>query len=172
MSFIRFRKKLCIIFSIILIVTFAFPTNALALTPSTVSSTAIRNRISNSWSYKARGYYENNCLAWALGNTTSWIWPWGSKNPTVAQVTSYLATRGYEHTGNKNMSQKIYAFGSTSSVTHFSKGLGNGPLATPQDAKWGHYEVFNHHSPDPYNSVSSGSYGPRVASYNTKSSIL
>lgn len=172
MSIIKSRKKLCIIFSFILIATFSFPTNTFALSPSTVSSTAIRNKISNSWSYKSRGYYENNCLAWALGNKTSWTWPWGSKNPTVSQVTDYLASKGYKYTGNQSMSQKIYAFGSSSSVTHFSRGLGIGPLATPQDAKWGHYEVFNHHSPNPYNSVASGSYGPRVASYNTNGGIL
>lgn len=154
-----------IIICLVIALTIAIPSNAFALTASSVSSNAIRNKISSSWSYKQRGYYENNCLAWALGNTTNWIWPWGQKNPTVAQVNTFLSSQGYRNSGNQNMSQKIYAFGKTSGVTHFSRGLGMGPLAVPMDAKWGHYEVFNHQSPNPYYSIASGSYGPRVASY-------
>lgn len=154
-----------IIICLVIALTIAIPSNAFALTASSVSSNTIRNKISSSWSYKQRGYYENNCLAWALGNTTDWIWPWGQKNPTVAQVNTFLSSQGYRNSGNQNMSQKIYAFGKTSGVTHFSRGLGMGPLAVPMDAKWGHYEVFNHQSPNPYYSIASGSYGPRVASY-------
>lgn len=59
----------------------------------------------------------------------------GQKNPTVAQVNTFLSSQGYRNSGNQNMSQKIYAFGKTSGVTHFSRGLGMGPLAVPIDAK-------------------------------------
>lgn len=159
------KKKISLVLCIIMALTIAFPTSAFALSPSEVSSNQIRNIISNSWTYKQRGYYENNCLAWALGSSTGFVWPWGEKYPTLSQVNTFLSSQGYKNTGNQNMSQKIYAFGTTSKVTHFSKGLGLGPLATPMDAKWGHYEVFSHQSSNPYNSIASGSYGSRIASF-------
>jgi hypothetical protein len=36
-----------------------------------------------------------NCLAWALGRTDRWIWPWGGSLPSLATFTSYLRQFGY-----------------------------------------------------------------------------
>lgn len=36
-----------------------------ALSPSQTTTTAQRNAIAYNWTYYARGYYENNCLAYA-----------------------------------------------------------------------------------------------------------
>lgn len=83
-----------IIICLVIALTIAIPSNAFALTASSVSSNAIRNKISSSWSYKQRGYYENNCLAWALGNTTNWIWPWGQKNLPLLKLIPSCHLRG------------------------------------------------------------------------------
>lgn len=146
------------------------PGTAYALTPSLQSTTALRNSIAYNWSYYARGYYENNCLAYALGNTTSWIWPWGYSNPTVAQTDSYMAGYGYAgvspNAGGPLRTTRVYAFGSTSSVGHFAKNR-NYTIVLRNDltrAKWGHYEIFNHSNADPYKPLPDG-YGPLVRRY-------
>ncbi len=36
-----------------------------------------------------------NCLAWTLGITTSWIWPWGSANPTKSEFDDFYQTQGF-----------------------------------------------------------------------------
>jgi hypothetical protein len=36
-----------------------------------------------------------NCLAWALGITNAWVWPWGGRLATPAEMTTYLRGRGY-----------------------------------------------------------------------------
>ena len=137
---------------------------ALALTPSEVSSTTLRNIISNNWTYKQRGYYENNCLAWALGSSTGYYWPWGARYPTLSEVDELMEYLGFTAL-NANMSCDVYAYGANGYVHHFARGLGNGPLAVPIDAKWGCYEVFSHGSIYPYNSVTSGGYGGLLRAY-------
>ena len=140
-------------------------TSAFALTPPLTSSNSLRDQIAQNWEFKEQGWKENNCLGWALGETTQWVWPWEPNNPSVDQVDVYMAYRGYT-AGNYNISQAIYAYGTTNNVTHFARGRGYGPLAKPIDAKWGKYEVFIHTSTSPYNSIPSGSYGSLVRSYN------
>lgn len=158
----KIKKRVSII-CFVLAITSLLTFSASALSPSNISDTATRNYIANSWTYETRGYYENNCLAWALNNTTDWIWPWGSSNPSVSEVDSYLANYGYTNQGVQIMSERIYAYGFGSScVTHFARGF-IGPVIYPIDAKWGHYEVFYSSNTTPYtNNV----YGGQVASYS------
>jgi hypothetical protein len=143
---------------------------AYALSPSLTSSTALRNQIAYNWTFYQQGYYENNCLAYALGNQTSWIWPWGGSNPTVSQVDSYMSGQGYtavppSAVGPLNTT-RAYAFGATSSVGHFAKNR-NYTTVLRNDltrAKWGRYEVFNHSNANPYKPLPGG-YGPLVRGY-------
>ena len=37
-----------------------------------------------------------NCLAWTLGITSSWVWPWGSRNTTKTEFDAFY--RGYGFT--------------------------------------------------------------------------
>ena len=81
-----------------------------------------------------------NCLAYALGNTNSWIWPWGSSKPTDAQVTTFLSSL-YGYTKASLAYQPvIMSHGtSTSSIAHFSKASGSNSYS-----KFGAYELFYH----------------------------
>lgn len=134
-------------------------------TPSVVSSTAERNAVAKNWTYLKRGVAENNCMAWAFGDEYNFLWPWYGA-PTLKQVDKYMADNGYT-AYDRNMSCAIYAYGSSSEVVHFARGLGNGPLAVPISAKWGMWEAFTHSGTDPYYSVSEGGiYGSRVRGYN------
>jgi len=36
-----------------------------------------------------------NCLAWALGYTDRWVWPWGSNEPLLSVFNSWIAGHGY-----------------------------------------------------------------------------
>lgn len=159
----RFIKIINIIICALIIISLFSSISVFALTPSRVSSTELRNQIATNWIYKKRGYIECNCLGWVLGRENMWIWPWGKNNPTVAELTNFLKIYGYKYSGNYVLSAKIYAFGTSTQVTHVARGLGVGPLKIPMDAKWGQYEVFNHRNTDPYTRYS---YGPRVATYS------
>lgn len=142
------------------------PTQALALTPSTQSTTAQRNAIAHTWTYYTRGYYENNCLAYALGNTTQWVWPWFG-DASLDEVRGYLANLGWAwvgpDAGGPLRTTRVYCYGSSTDVIHFAK------CATARSyvqndtvrAKWGHYEVFTHSNAHPYNSPPAG-YGGLV----------
>lgn len=154
------HKKILSLVLVILCLLVVTSICAFALTPSLTSSTTLRNSIASNWTYKEKGYYENNCLAWSLGNTTQWIWPWGSFNPSVSGVNTYLSSLGYSSTSLVAY-KDIYAYGTTSSVTHFAKGL-QIPSVYPISAKWGHYEAFYHSSINPYYT---SSYGSLVAVY-------
>jgi len=37
-----------------------------------------------------------NCLAWSLGITSYWVWPWGSRNATNDEMTAFLRRYGYQ----------------------------------------------------------------------------
>ena len=117
-------RKLSLSLCVLLIFS-VFINVAFALTPSLTTTTAQRDAVANNWSYFDRGYYENNCLAYALGNTTQWIWPWGSSNPMLNEANTYMSNQGYtavskDATGPLRTT-RAYAFGSTSNVTHFAK---------------------------------------------------
>lgn len=142
------------------------PTQALGLTPSTQSTTAQRNAIAHNWTYYTRGYYQNNCLAYALGNTTQWIWPWPAE-PMLGQVAAYLIGLGWTWVGpdasGPLKTTRIYCYGSSDDVLHFAKCVT--PTSSVQNdtvrAKWGHFEVFTHSNAHPYNSPPDG-YGGLV----------
>ena len=53
---------------------------------------------------KTRRY---NCLAWTLGNTSSWVWPWGSRDATKSEFDDLYRRFGYRPSG----SGSIAAFG-------------------------------------------------------------
>lgn len=139
--------------------------SAVALTPSYTTSVAERNAIAKNWNYLERGYKEYNCLAWSLGITDDWVWPWGSENPSVSKVITYMIGKGYVAV-DSNISCSIYAYGTSNAVTHFARGRGDGPLAVPIDAKWGACELFSHTTTDPYYTIAEGgSYGKLVKGF-------
>lgn len=113
------------------------------------------NSIASSWTIKNTSNVNYNCLAFALGNTSTWEWQWGASNPTVSQVNTFMTGKGYVTATSSDA--KIIAYGSTSNVTHFSKKTG----ASTIDAKWGQLEVMTSTSLSPYTSV----YGPAIAYY-------
>ena len=165
------KKKILISLCLALIAVTVLSSVAYALTPSQTTTTAQRNWIAKNWTYYARGYYENNCLAYALGNTTSWIWPWGSSNPTLAQAESYMRGLGYScyerWVYGPYEPCQVACYGWTSNITHFSKITSGGYCW--QDgcgtcrAKWGHCEIFNHSNIDCYtNNV----YGPEICMFH------
>ena len=126
-----------------------------ALTPSETTTTALRNAVAHDWTYNSRGYYEQNCLAHAIGDGHVWTWPWGSANPTKAQARSYLESRGYRYFLDANQagalpSDEVYAYILNGGITHFARR--NSSLATNPNitAKWGRSELFNHSTSNPY----------------------
>lgn len=138
-------------------------------TPSLTTSTSERNSIANNWTYYSQGIFENNCLAYSMGNTTQWIWPWGEVNPTLSQARSYMSTLGYSsydknHIG-PTLTCQIMAYGWDSSITHFSRITSDtsGSFSNGQCiAKWGHAEIFSHSTLDPYTNVL---YGPSICKF-------
>ncbi len=107
-----------------------------------------------SWTYTYDGPSTNNynCLAYALGITTTWVWPW-TGNPTDSQVTSYLTSLGYKKFSYGQPYQaKIISYGTTSSIGHFSKS--SSTLGGSCITKWGGLERFKHDSWNPYNTGS------------------
>jgi hypothetical protein len=76
-----------------------------------------------------------NCLAWTLGITTSWVWPWGSRNATKAEFDAFY--RGYGFTPTSG-SGTVAAFGpSLSEMNHGSiTGPGHGPRWESKCGAW------------------------------------
>lgn len=139
-----------------------------ALTPSDQTTTAERNAIAYRWTYYQRGYREYNCLSYALGNTSSWTWPWGD-TATESEVTSYLSSKGYSKIDYNNgigpwAAAKICSYGWGSDVRHFAKVITVGGTWTNDiiRAKWGACELFNHPDGNPYTNYA---YGPLLGKY-------
>jgi len=158
------------VIAIALVMVFAvFPVQAQGLTPSGTTTIAQRNAIAYTWTYYTRGYYENNCLAYSLGNTTTWLWPWGAMNPSLSQVKSYLSGYyGFSYVGPSAVgplrTTRVYCYGSTSAVTHFARNT-TATTSIRTDsirAKWGRCEVFNHSNANPY---TPNPYGPLVGAW-------
>lgn len=59
-----------------------------------------------------------NCLAWALGRTDAWIWPWGTRNATAAEMTAFLRGRGYQPAFGGPLA--VYGPGSIAHAARFS----------------------------------------------------
>lgn len=136
-------------------------TSAFALSqPTSVYDSIVK--VKGNYSELAGATSRYNCLAYALGNTTSWVWPWGSSNPSSSQVDSYMSSRGY--TGAAYSSSKtgmsIVSYGTSSSnITHFSKISSS----SSSDAKWGSLERLRSNGWDPYKPA--GPYGYAVRMY-------
>jgi hypothetical protein len=63
-----------------------------------------------------------NCLAWALGITSSWVWPWGGRNATDSEMTSFL--RRYGLVPSSSGSRLTYGM-SWSSIGHICRYSGS-----------------------------------------------
>ena len=99
-----------------------------------------------------------NCLAYALGNTSSWIWPWGEDCPDVPHLTSYMGRLGYVPV-TTYQSDCVVAYGpSSSTITHFSKSV-SGTVT----AKCGQLELMQHSGYNAY--FANGGYGTPQAYY-------
>lgn len=107
---------------------------------------------------KKGNYTQNyNCLAYAIGITNTWVWPWGTRNPSLSETTTYLETLGYER-ANTYSANCIVAYGtSTSNITHFSKVSGGVVVA-----KCGSLELLQHTT---YQAYYTDSYGSAQAFY-------
>jgi len=139
--------------------------------PSLTTTTAERNSIANNWSYYALGQYEYNCLAYAMDNTSTWVWPWDPNSKvSETQVNDFLFSSGYTQTGYNNgtgpwPASKICSYGWGTDVRHFARITTASVTSWTGDklrAKWGHCEIFSHTNSNPYtNNV----YGPLLGKY-------
>jgi hypothetical protein len=110
--------------------------------------------------FKKIGNYTRtyNCLAYALGITYSWVWPWGEDCPTLSQLNTYMESQGYVSV-EQYQSNCIVAYGfSRSEITHFSK-----VVAGTVTAKCGAWELMEHNEYDAY--FANGGYGSPQAFY-------
>jgi hypothetical protein len=75
-----------------------------------------------------------NCLAWTLGITTSWVWPWGGRDATKPEFDSFYGGYGFTPAA----SGTIAAFGiDPDSMTHASiTGPGYGPRWESKAGTW------------------------------------
>lgn len=114
------------------------------------------------YAYLADATPTYNCLAYALGNTSKWEWPWGSSNPTLTQVSDYMLTKGkntYPLSETATVGMIISYGTSTSNITHFSKVAD----ANYSNAKWGQLERLQSLGHNPYKST--GPYGYAIRKY-------
>lgn len=115
----------------------------------------------SSWSYAGPCDDNYNCLAFAIGITDHWVWPWGGANPFEYQVTDYLATKGYYTTGTN---PKVISYSPNGIyIVHFS----HVTTIYSCKAKCGKAQLLDHYSWAPYypNSV----YGSQhTVYYDTK----
>jgi hypothetical protein len=75
-----------------------------------------------------------NCLAWTLGISTNWIWPWGARNATKAEFDAFYYSCGF----NPSSSGPIAVFGlNVNEMTHGSvSGGGHGPRWESKCGAW------------------------------------
>jgi hypothetical protein len=75
-----------------------------------------------------------NCLAWTLGISTSWIWPWPPGNVTKADFDTLYHNQGFVPSG----SGSIAVFGiNQNAMTHGSiSGPGHGPRWESKCGAW------------------------------------
>ena len=50
-----------------MMLTLSVSTSVFALTPSNTTSAAQRNKMAKNWTYRSRGYAEQNCLSYTIG---------------------------------------------------------------------------------------------------------
>jgi hypothetical protein len=133
-------KKKALVSIVCLLVIFSTITSS-----ALVYTTQFYDNRSWTYTYDAPATPVYNCLAHALGNNATWIWPW-SGNPTDSQVTAYLSSQGYVKWTGQGTRPNIISYGTTSEVVHFSRATSTGCTA-----KWGQLERFIHGSGNPYN---------------------
>lgn len=75
-----------------------------------------------------------NCLAWTLGITSSWVWPWGSRNAAKTEFDALYRSHGFQPRPNG----EVAAFGlNLNSMTHGSiTGPGHGPRWESKCGAW------------------------------------
>lgn len=147
------KNRLFFLLSLALILT-AMATSAYALT----YPDSFYDSIAWTWwynpTYDGPATSSYNCLGYATGSMY-WEWPWGGRNPSDYEVTTYLSNKGYS---KDNIFPTIISYGTASSITHFSKVVDS----TVTRAKWGHLERLTSGSWDPYYT---SSYGHPVSKY-------
>ncbi len=80
----------------------------------------------------ATGAY--NCLAWTLGIDNRWVWPWGTREPSVSQFNSFFRSRGYVVSSGSGI---IAGFGTSSDMLHASiTGPGHGTRWESKCGRW------------------------------------
>ncbi|MFC4770326.1 DUF7689 domain-containing protein [Effusibacillus consociatus] len=134
-------------------------------TPASTLNSNLKVAYNYAWLGDATSQY--NCLAYALGNYSSWVWPWGSSNPTSSQVDTYLYNKGYKY-GQGMDSQnvafyEIISYGTSSSIGHFGRFADTVNGTTYSNAKWGQLELLQHQGWSPY--TSNGVYGDAYRKY-------
>lgn len=110
--------------------------------------------------FKKIGNYTDlyNCLAYAIGITNSWVWPWGLSCPSLSQLDVFMESEGYMRV-SQYQSNCVVAYGlSSSQITHFSK-----VVADTVTAKCGGWELMEHNEYDAY--FAAGDYGSPQAFY-------
>ena len=118
-----------------------------------------------------------NCLAYAVGITTNWEWPWGS-NPTKTQLDDYMAKTGSysgrngsiytpcsSPVGSKVIYYSNYSWGKGTDG-HFAKVVAWDSNGYPSIiySKWGYWELIKSTSYNPFN-LGNGGYGQAKAYY-------
>jgi hypothetical protein len=93
-----------------------------------------------------------NCLAWALGYTDRWIWPWGSANASPSQMSSFLHRYGY----SLGTPRYIGTYGTTAGIGHAARFYVSSP-----SSKLGGLWLITHL----WAELNGGSYGNLVQSY-------
>ena len=93
------------------------------------------------WTYNAPVNPSYNCLAYALGFTSVWIWPdWAGTYVSEAEMDIEMVNWGKLRTTNAVEAQ-IVAYGYAGDIRHAAK------VTTPTTrtiAKWGRIERFSH----------------------------
>lgn len=102
-----------------------------------------------------------NCLAWALGRTDRWIWPW-SGLPTLAQFTAYLRNFGYATGTPAAAAAYGKAAGSTYAIGHIARFWVGAP-----SSKLGSYLLIHH----TWGGLNGGTYGS-LRQYYRRVSLL
>ena len=156
MIFLSNSLKKLLAITIMCLSVFAGSTTALAL----IYPKEIYDEIA--YNYKEIGPADPNynCLAYALGNTTSWIWPWSTDTATQSQVDNYLNLYGY----SGNSFGYVYATPGIISYGHGSDAINHFARATASyvaKSKWGQWELMET-TWDPYKR---SGYGPAQRYY-------
>jgi len=116
-------------------------------TPASVLNTNLKTSGNYAWLGDADPSY--NCLAYVVNNYGSWVWPWGTSNPTGAQADTFIANAGWPYAQPMNSLNvalyRVISYGTSSNIKHFA--LIDGDYT---NAKWGQLERLQHYGWNPY----------------------